>query len=81
MVYKGVPSKARMAKSGLPSGLCPIFQHSETMNHIFWEHRCVEQCWKFLEDECSRLLQDRISWRPALFGDCHSQVSPVSAVI
>lgn len=35
VMYKGIPSKAQLAKSGLSNSFCPIYHSSKSVKHIF----------------------------------------------
>lgn len=46
--YQGIPSKARLAKSGLSNGLCLVFHHSKTVKHTFLECQFAKHCSSYL---------------------------------
>ena len=73
-IFQGITSKARLAKSGLLDGLCPVYQCLETVRHIFWECQFAKRCWSLFEDQHSMLFQGRVHWHAALFSDGQSLV-------
>jgi hypothetical protein len=74
VIYQGLPSKARLAKSGLFDGLCPSCLKSESVKHILWECSFVRSCWAQVQSQLENILQGHLHWWEILFGDSRSVI-------
>eukprot|EP01018_Ginkgo_biloba_P019933 Gb_40350 [translate_table: standard] len=69
VIYQGLPTKARLAKSGFSDGQCMFCNKPEMVKHVLWERQVAKSCWGYIQAYCADLLHVRVYWQAVLLGD------------
>ena len=70
-IHQEIPSKAKLAKSGLFDDLCPIYQQPEIIKAYFLVVLVCQAVLEILEDRHTALFQNKIHRHANLFGNGH----------